>query len=353
MKLMRRSALFFALVLTLTSSVFLVQCSDDGSSGDETDPVPCAVHEDCPEGYSCLATEGVCAVDPKAGPCQSDLDCPEDYSCYIAPDSVDGIGKCIPGGGTDGDTDSTDEPAGTCVGKACLTDANCGDVSCFCCLGKCEEKYPDCQNSRDCWPGQRCNPDSLTCEGQVPVCTEDPDGDVDTDKTDTDPSTDGDNTDGDDTDGDTPDGDSSTCDTSGDCPGDMVCGPGGVCIENCTVSGCDWGTCNPNNGYCECCDGCTASQFCNFNEDFWYCGSPCIPPCAEGQACLGDTCVPLQCPTCGANQTCSAATCFLCEDVPVDGDGERSGSSCLPANASCIEGVDTCCSGTCLMGTCL
>jgi len=117
--------------------------------------------------------------------------------------------------------------------------------------------------------------------------------------------------------------------------------------------------CNTANGLCEWCgasdptEACTASQCCNYSGTFWYCGTCCVPPCGDGQACKGGTCVDLKCPTCDADQECGAD--FTCHDVAADGDQDQEARAaiCLPANSTCSAGGTLCCSGTCLMGTCL
>ncbi len=371
-------------------------------------PQACAVHEDCELGYICDLANGVCVEDARRKECGSDFDCvdPEnpnvEYICYIPPDTVDGMGSCIPldtpsdGDGT-GCALHSDCPLGQFCNdqghceatKGCTVDADCesgfecqvdinGDGQCmpiadgdseigpstctthadcatdeFCVSGKCEDRFPACQNNNDCWPGQTCNLTTGKCEGDDPLP---PDGDDDT------PDGDDDTTDGDiDT---APDGDTAACVTecnrTSDCPGTEVCGPGGCCVPPCTAGSCEEGECNPNNGLCEFCSlfdpPCASDKCCNYNVDFWYCGTCCVPPCADGYVCQVGTCVPLQCPECPPNFCCSAETAYLCVACGGDPDtevSERGRQACLPANAPCMEGVDLCCSGTCLMGTCL
>lgn len=354
-------------LLLATALVWQCGAEDNLGQGNNT---PCAAHTDCPAGFSCIIEQGICGSDPNAVPCASNADCVEGtpYVCAIT-DTIDGTGKCIPGGPTeDGDDPVEDGDTDESVPTTCSVDAQCGNTDYFCCLGACEEKYPLCQASRDCWAGQRCNTSTTRCEGAVPSCAA-PDGDddkpVDGDPDEID-TTEPDVPDIDDTpvDGDTTDN-SNACSRRQDCPEGMVCGPGGVCVDWCTESSCPEGSnCNSNNGLCEFCDtACPANQCCNYNQDFWYCGHCCVPPCPSDQACQGGTCVPLQCPTCAPDKCCKdEETGFICVpnthpacggSTDGDTDAERVGSLCLPANASCIEGVDTCCSGTCLMGTCL
>ncbi len=149
------------------------------------------------------------------------------------------------------------------------------------------------------------------------------------------------------------------CASSADCPEGKVCGPDGECILPCYADDApecpEPQHCNPNNGYCECCERmCAPGQCCNRADGgFWYCGQCCIPPCPSGQACQDGVCAPLVCPGCEYDGECGASTCWEC--IPVDGDGDNDGykGGCLPANSACKEGIDHCCSGTCMMGTCL
>ena len=153
-----------------------------------------------------------------------------------------------------------------------------------------------------------------------------------------------------------------TCRNSSECPENFVC-EAGVCIGWCSETGCDHLTgsiCNPNNGRCEMCpETCGRNRCCNlgFLDEgaFWYCGTCCDPVCGENQVCSEGQCIDVQCPVCNPDEYCGAATGYRCITIRQGGDYEsqENGSSCLPANSRCIEGVDECCSGSCLMGTCL
>lgn len=346
LRLICRTCLVFVIAFSL------LQCAKTDITQDDQEQTACSVHEDCPPCYSCIIDQQICGLDSDCPSplCESDTDCGPNYSCYISPTSSDGTGKCIPGSG-DGDGNY-----GGCT--ICQMDVDCPDpVYEFCMNQCCEPRFPPCPSgsATECWPGQSCVQQldgSWKCEtaidGDKPIDDGDEvDGDV--------PVTDGDEVDGDQI-GDC--GTATVCQRSSDCPNGQVCGNGGCCTDHCSTAGCpNGGTCNTLNGYCEWCDeSCSANQCCNYHENFWYCGSCCIPPCAEGQACQGGRCVPLQCPTCGPCEICGPETGWQCDEDSscTDGDGtERGGDSCLPANAACIEGVDVCCSGTCLMGTCL
>ncbi|RJO66910.1 MAG: hypothetical protein C4523_11140 [Myxococcales bacterium] len=341
-------------VLALVGAI-LSQCGTEDTAGENT--TPCAKHEDCPVEMNCIIDQGICGQDPNGIPCTSDYDCVSDYTCYIPIDSVDGTGKCIPGDSTpDGDQADGDEPA------TCTSNDDCDEDE-ICVNGYCDLKFPPCNSNAECWPGQVCNPDKGICEGEPVDGDEDEveDGDqaevevTDGDETDSDEAVDGDDpVDGDDQPGE--------CERSSDCPTGYVC-PNGTCVQHCSDGGCNslpGSHCNPNNGFCEYCDDlCAQDRCCNFywetNDSFWYCGSCCVPPCATGSACQSGQCVELKCPSCQPDQECNASTGYTCKDNgQPDGDGgERGGMNCLPANAECIDGVDTCCSGTCLMGTCL
>ncbi len=349
------------LALLLVASLAMLQCDDSGSTGVDGDDTTsqCVSHQDCPIGFSCNITSGVCGQDPYAVLCTSDVDCNVDYTCYISADSLDGTGKCVPITVVDGDPNIGDGDTST----GCTTDDQC-EATEFCYQGTCQDKNPTCTGNADCWPGQYCDPTDGICKGEIVI-----DGDKDTVDGDPDAVIDGDDDNVVDGDPDTVDGDEDEpvdgdipvgqpCDRTSDCPVGSVCGPSGVCIEHCQTSGCTAPAhCNPNNGYCEYCDQtCAASQCCNYNVDFWYCGGCCVPPCSAGNACQAGTCIPLQCPTCSPGEYCDGAnTGYICVDDPTQdtGEGERGNVSCLPANSACIEGVDICCSGTCLMGTCL
>ncbi len=156
------------------------------------------------------------------------------------------------------------------------------------------------------------------------------------------------------------------CTNDDDCTTGHHCGSvagGSACVEDCENDGdCPEGaSCNPNNGRCDfCVTTCTATQCCNWNVDFWYCGSCCEPPCPEGQACQGGACVNLQCPLeCDECEFCGPETGYVCErdpDCTVDGDTDTESRDvqCLEAGDACGEpGMDGCCSGICLMGQCL
>ena len=153
-----------------------------------------------------------------------------------------------------------------------------------------------------------------------------------------------------------------TCRNSSECPENFVC-EAGECVAWCSETGCDHlagSICNPNNGRCEMCpDTCGRNRCCNLgilnNGSFWYCGTCCDPVCGDNQVCSEGRCIDVQCPICNPDEYCGAATGYQCITIRQGGDYDlqENGSSCLPANSRCIEGLDECCSGTCLMGTCL
>jgi len=346
--------LFSVVSVLLLTLVMAASCSDSGSGNSEDGDNPiinCITHADCPALYSCNVTDGVCGTDANATPCYDVTECSTGYCCYVATDSADNLGKCVPEDGSvscdipgDGDTGDGDEG----IPDTCKEDSDCNDPNYVCCDNACEERNRYCDNIRDCLNGQRC--EDGVCTGE-PVCGED--GDVDT----ADPDVDA--VDGDvDPDPDPDPDNAGGCERSTDCPEGMICGPGGVCGPRCDATGqsCPEGqTCNPNNGLCECCENdCETGRCCNRSQGFWYCGQCCTPPCADGQACQAGTCVALACPECDSGETCDEGTaCKVCESEPVDGDTDGTKDACLPANSACQEGVDNCCSGTCMMGTCL
>ena len=337
----------FVLIMLLCTAFLMIQCDDSSSVNTDGDDViedgdtstGCTVCLDCTEGFSCV--QGQCVADSSAIRCYTLQDCPLDYTCSISPDSVDGTGKCCMIEATDGDTDSD-------IPSTCSEDNDCKDTTKYFCVDHtCELRYPECPNGdQDCWPGQVCNTISGYCEDGST------DGDKDADL-DAEPELEKEKEKEKEVE---PESDVLQCDRSSDCPNNMVCGPGGKCVASCTETGCTLGTCNTLNGFCEFCeDPCPRGQCCNYNAEFWYCGSCCVPPCEEGQACQGGKCVTPTCPTCEPGYFCDETTGFVCVNGGTDGDGSTEGSrmSCLPANSHCVEGVDFCCSGTCLMGTCL
>ncbi len=347
-----RWQLLSALSVLLLTLIMAASCGGDDSGSDEDGdnaPKTCITHADCPELYSCLVADGVCGTDPQAIQCYDVADCTDGYCCYIASDSIDNLGKCVPddgsvscGGGTDGDNADGDKG----VPDSCKEDSDCNDPNYVCCDNKCEERNRYCDNIRDCLNGQRC--EDGVCTGE-PQCGEE-DGDEDTvdpdieEAAEADPDPDPDNVGG--------------CERSSDCPEGQICGPGGVCGPRCDAAGQSCPapqTCNPNNGMCECCENdCEAGRCCNRSQGFWYCGQCCTPPCPTGQACQAGQCVALTCPECDQGQSCEDSNpCKVCVDDEPDGDTDGTKEACLPANSACQEGVDNCCSGTCMMGTCL
>jgi hypothetical protein len=333
--------LSLALMTVAAVIVVIVQCGDATVDPTDGDVINCTVHEDCPCGYSCILDQGICGKDNYAFECASDADCSPGYTCYTFAEATDCGSKCIPVEDSDGDEDEDVLP--------CTTDLDC-EQDFICVNGSCQYANPPCKEDSDCWTDQCCVNDRC--------------GDclVDGDAVDGDEPIDGDEPVDGDEDGDMDNPDCESCQRSTDCSDGQVCGEGGCCMDSCEITGCpDGQSCNPNNGYCEWCDTtCPQGQCCNYHEDFWYCGSCCVPPCADGEACQGGRCVELSCPTCEPGQRCGADTGYICIDVDgpdgdIDGDVDRvfGGGECLPANSACIEGIDECCSGTCLMGTCL
>ncbi len=272
--------------------------------------------------------------------CQGTANCPVGYVC-----SLDGI--CIPS------CEQTGCLYGICNVESGLCeycDPPCPDTQCCnyafdfwycgtCCRPPCPPNQVcqagDCISVEcpPCPPGQICGAET----GFICMDIIQPDGDVEQDAD--------------------PDLIPSFCRSTEDCPRGYVCNEQGKCEPSCILTGCEFGTCNTNTGECEFCDPpCPDGRCCNYNMDFWYCGSCCNPPCEDGMACQGGACIPLQCPRCPPWQQCGPETGYVCEDIWTDGDviwGKQGKTTCLPANSSCIEGVDFCCSGTCLMGTCL
>lgn len=328
------SFLFFAMLL---ASFLMIQCGEE-----VTESATCLVHEDCPVGFSCIESLQVCGTDINAFQCMKDSDCIKGYACFIDPTTAEG--KCVPSAVTpDGDEEQESNCTSCTIGGGqCNVDTEtCYEGCCTLINAPCPNGVSDCMN------GQIC-----VMENGTYICAYEEDGD----KPDGDTVVDGDlDKDADPEPETTPSCTNGACDTTDQCSDGKVCGAGGCCVDSCTVTGCTYGTCNPNNGLCEYCETtCGEGKCCNYHESFWYCGSCCTPPCGDGQACMSGTCQDLVCPTCsGTNCTCGPQTGYHCECEEEDGDVDRVGDTCLPANAACTEGVDDCCSGTCLMGTCL
>ena len=294
---------------------------DDGNDDDDEetpdgDGVPCLRHSDCPTLASCqvdiLTGQGFCVGDACAATCTRDEDCAGCMSglLYLCLFASDGQLKCQPQiAASDGDVD----------GDACVSNA-------------------------DCPPGSECDNASHLC---LPVGNDDDDDDDDDDNDDN--STDGDTTDGD-----------QACSSDAQCGAGQICGPYGFCIADCREFGCTYGTCNTNNGRCEFCEPiCATGQCCNYGGTFYYCGSCCPTPCAEGTVCQSGNCVTPTCPTnCRTSDpcySCGPETGYLCErtDAPGCNGSEYRTVECLRTGQSCREGVDVCCLGHCLLGTCL
>jgi len=377
--------------------------NEQGHCGPAHDNSSCNDHVSCPVGASC-SNYHRCVIDGNAVSCTNDFDCPENYECQSITNTQGSSGKCVPknSGGDedldqviDGDLDQEWDSDQI----SCTANEDCpNDNFCFK-QDHCVWLYPNCTTNFDCWPNQTCNQTQKRCEGsphirycdasnlcpsgsicyyelcysEHPYCTNvqdcwrgqfcdsksglcvdtiDGDKDSDIDIVDEDEAEEDNDSD--------PDKDIPTvsCQRSADCPENTVCGPGSVCIPHCSLSGCTYGDCNADNGFCEFCDSpCSESQCCKYEEDFWYCGSCCVPPCPEGQVCQGNgTCVTPACPeSCAPNFTCGPETGFICSPIPTDGDAATTsaGVKCLMPNSECIDGVDTCCSGVCLYGYCL
>ena len=255
----------------------------------------------------------------------------------------------------------------------CSSDEDCNQPWELCIKGICVPRFPDCYYDEDCPEGQYCEEDTQTCV-DWPV-----DGDTD-DADNTDPDNvdpwdpDWPDTDPDwpDTDPDRDNGDRDRDDTADPDPADRDDQP----VIDCTSTGClpEQGVCNPVTGNCEWCDPpCETGESCNYTGTLWYCGNPCIPPCPDGFACSGGTCIELRCPRCEPCYTCSALSGYICAFDPtdprcVDGDSTwnepqtpdmmngkkaRPAYTCQPAASPCIEGLANCCSGACVMGYCL
>ncbi len=322
------SAVFwFCMVLVLS----LVGCDEEDSSviddDDDDDTVTCLGHSDCPTMASCqldaVTGEGVCLDDACATTCTSDADC---AGCsvgslvYVCMFGSDDQLKCQPQQSSDADGDAD------------------GDNTCV--------------TNQDCGPGYECDSNSGMC---IPLGDDD-DDDNDDEDGDTDDDDDDDDT-TDDDDDDTVDGDG-TCSSDADCGAGQIC-TGGSCVADCSTTGCTYGTCNANTGRCEFCDPlCSEGQCCNYGGTFYYCGSCCSEPCPDGTVCQSGNCVTPSCPSsCDTTDPCYACgpeTGYLCEETNAVGcGGERKSMECLRTNEACREGVDVCCSGNCLMGTCL
>ena len=288
------------------------------------------------DGSNCFCCDSVCIT--KFPACSSDDDCytgqvclTSELVCTLEPSSCEKNGGSTT---TDGD-DEQEEAAPTCTG---LIDTEvCGENE-VCCNSQCKSYVHSCTAKEDCYKGQTCT--GGVCTGTPESCEMN------------DPAQQG-------------------CTQDSDCPDTQHCGGvegGGIgCVNDCSSDGdCEEGaSCNPNNGRCEFCQTeCPASQCCNYNLDFWYCGQCCVPACPLGQACHGGNCVDLACPdSCDTCEICGPETGYVCERDPngcgepeADGDTDvesRRNVQCLDSNAPCTAGVDECCSGTCLMGTCL
>jgi len=313
------------IMFALLSIFLLASCADSGVTFGEA----CNVDDDCADGLVC--NDGICQ-------------------------------KTADGDAVEEDKDAVDTETEADVTLDCEDDWDC-PIDFRCMDGICIENT-QCKSDTDCQPGQTCK------DG---VCTGDPiiDGDMDQDQDleQTENPVDGDM-----------DQDKESdplcdpCQKSIECADGLICNSDGCCDDPCAKGECPDGmVCNSQNGYCEYCDEqCAVDQCCNLMPGtFWYCGECCEPPCAEGYACQRGQCEPLEC-RCPPGDICGPETKYLCYTPPVDGDddgedpwfpdgdtdwdsgeGERSNAMCLPANSSCMDGIDECCSGTCLMGTCL
>ena len=93
-------------------------------------PLPCEIHEDCPEGYGCAGGQCTPWVDV---PCQSHAGCPEGYDCFN--------GFCTPwGAGCTDDSDcyeaqacvALDDDTSECQDIVCTTSDDCpGGFDCI------------------------------------------------------------------------------------------------------------------------------------------------------------------------------------------------------------------------------
>lgn len=316
-------------------------CTSDGCTNK---PQVCVTHEDCTTCNICNTTidPNVCTLDSNACvECAGEADCPAGYTCYLP---TTGKGHCIPGEvQTDGDSAGCDPTSATaCSGlnPACPNDMSqkCDAASKICVC-----KFKSCKANTDCAATEICDTTKGYCVDKPAV-----DGDLEPEpEPEPEPDTN------------TCAGGARSCQRTSDCSTGDVC-IGGCCTAGCTASSCPTGTvCNTKNGYCEYCgqngeEACAAGQCCNY-AGFWYCGSCCVPACKADEACVSNACQKLTCPSdCGADRCCDAEHGYSCYDCPDgDVDVEYRSATCLGANASCKDGVDTCCSGTCLMGTCL
>lgn len=322
-------------------------CTSEGCKA----PQACVSHEDCNACNVCDAT-----IDPKActydssacTECAREADCPAGYTCYLP---ATGKGHCIPGkidGDADTGCDPTDAKACSGIDMSCPNDFS---QKCDAASKACVCKYKSCKDDTGCASTEVCDKEKNYCVAK-PAVDGDPEVEIEKEI---------------EQEVSTCTGGAAACQRSGDCDSGKVC-IGGCCAAGCTATSCTNGTiCNTNNGYCEYCgkDGeelCAAGRCCNYaasetagSSGFWYCGSCCVPACKGDETCVGSVCQKMVCPAdCGADKCCDSTHGFACYDCP-DGDAdiEYRSSTCLGANASCKDGVDACCSGTCLMGTCL
>ncbi len=96
------------------------------------------------------------------------------------------------------------------------------------------------------------------------------------------------------------------CESSDTCPNGESCF-NGYCDDNCTVTGCNPGTCDADSGFCyaDICDnGCDSGECCNRTS----CGPCCSPACPAGQVCDYD-------PSCGNELSCCVDRTD-CRDMP-------------------------------------
>ncbi len=335
-------------VWVLLSLGAILSCSDENTAffSGVDDTSSCVYHSDCPGGTSCNPVSGQCEEDLFADGCYSDADCPSGYHC-IERDNGENI--CSPDDGLEPTTPSDGDAEQEDSTERCLSDAECP-------------------------PGSECDTASGICVTNTP---DDDDDDVIDDDDDDVIDDDDDDLDGDvpleDGDNDAPlleDGDLDEdlplyCQADAHCPEGMICDADGICIEDCTYEGCEFGTCNEETGHCEFCEPlCQSGTCCNYAVQFWYCGSCCVPACGDGMVCSQGECIEPSCPAdCPRDNchTCGPETGWLCEEDPScfvpDGDAEGSesgeGGACLSPGSGCQQGMDECCSGVCLLGTCL
>ena len=276
------------------------------------------------------------ASDPK---CQYDRDCGSGFICQL--ENGEAVGVCVP------------DPCAACVPLRERCDER-----------QCVPVYPYCNRHDDCRSGEYCDQVYLVCVAL--------NGDQDADDSVAGDTADDDGDDAENAEDDVPaeitgedDAVTQGCQGDGDCPAGYICTGLRTCIPGCVLDNSlcddDFGSCNPRNYHCEDCDPmCDPGETCNYHVNAWYCGTPCEPPCPDGYACSGGSCVELRCPGCPSGYYCDFSTGYVCKRACcLDGDtSQKAGSGiprpvCIPGMGECRMGIDSCCSGVCFEGHCM